>query len=472
MTFMPIEHEARPYAAANRQPFPSAHPHHDMAKNETLKSVGILWVQYGPYHCARFAALKRRAEPAKVHALEFSNRTSVYAWNRSEVPKDLITLCPGSVAEELSFLQVFRQARRTFAELKLDVCFLPSYAPRQPLAAFLAAKSLGIRTVMMNESHAGTSRAKGLAAAVKRRLVGLFDTALVGGDPQKRYIAELGLPEKKIFTGYDAVDNDYFARRSEEIRSRDREIRAQYQLPDHYFLSLGRFVAKKNSTSLIKAYRQVLDSRPASQTHLVLVGSGDQEAALRSLCQQLQLPVYDKTESALSTPHAALRNEPPGVHFYGFRQVTENPVFYALADAFVLPSLYEEWGLVVNEAMACGLPVLVSKTAGCAEDLLVRDRITLSSGLSPDLQSCLAQLAGHIRQNGFLFDPNSIKSLANAMRVLEAVPAIRESMGLASRRIIEHFSCANFAANALRAANAALGEAEPATLQSSAPNGH
>lgn len=58
------------------------------------------------------------------------------------------------------------------------------------------------------------------------------------------------------------------------------------------------------------------------------------------------------------------------VFFYGFRQIEENPVFYALAEAFILPSLKEEWGLVVNEAMACSLPVIVSRTAGCAEDLL------------------------------------------------------------------------------------------------------
>ena len=427
-----------------------------MNTNQNPTSIGVLWVQYGPYHAARYAALKRCAGSAKVHALEFSNQTSVYAWSRSDVPEDLITLCPGAVAEELSFLRVFRQARRTFARLKLDVCFLPSYSPSQSLAALLAAKSLGIRTVMMNESHAGTARAKGLAATVKRRLVGLFDTALVGGLPQKRYIASLGLPEKKILTGYDAVDNDYFVARTEQIRNHRQEIRDKHRLPERYFLSLGRFVAKKNLPTLIRSYRQFLDSQPASQTHLVMVGSGEDEAALRSLCYDLRLPVYDKTQAGMEEAKAELGTEPPGVHFYGFRQVSENPIFYALADAFVLASLYEEWGLVVNEAMACGLPVIVSEAAGCAEDLLVPDRLAVPPEMSANLRICLAQLAGRIRQNGFLFNPKSAQSLANALIVLAASPRIRETMGKASRRIIDRFSCENFAANALLAARAAV----------------
>jgi len=143
-----------------------------------MKRLGILWAQYGPYHLARAAALKQRAGPGAVQALELASQTSTYAWQRPETG-DLITLCPGAVADRLSFRQVFQSARRTFAELKLEVCILPSYSPKQPLAALLAAKSLGIRTVMMNESHAGTARAQGLGAWVKRRLVGRFDAALL-----------------------------------------------------------------------------------------------------------------------------------------------------------------------------------------------------------------------------------------------------------------------------------------------------
>ena len=115
------------------------------------------------------------------------------------------------------------------------MCLLPSYSPKQSLAALLAAKSLGLKTVMMNESHAGTARTGLVGTWIKRRLVGMFDAALVGGVPHKCYFASLGMSESKIFTGYDAVDNNFFARRAEEVRSRKAEIRTQYQLPEHYF---------------------------------------------------------------------------------------------------------------------------------------------------------------------------------------------------------------------------------------------
>ena len=430
-----------------------------------MKSLAILWAQFGPYHHARVAALKRLAAPVKIYALEMASQSSDYKWNRSATAVDLITLCHGVAAERLSFWEVFRQARRAFSKLNIEVCILPSYSPKQSLAALFAAKSLRIRTVMMNESHAGTARARGIGAWMKRRLVGLFDAGLVGGTPQKRYFASLGMPENRIFTGYDAVDNDYFAAKAAEVRCQASDYRSRYGLPAHYFLSLGRFVPKKNLTTLIRAYRKVLDSSQTCQTHLVMVGSGEEEPQLRRLCHELRLPIYEKAGAGIENRKSKIENELPGVHFYGFRQIGENPVFYALAEAFILPSLWEEWGLVVNEAMASGLPVVVSKAAGCAEDLLEPWKWTENYP-----ESIGTREQRHM--NGFVFDPSSVEELSQVMRILEAAPDLRWAMGAASRRIVEKFSCENFARNALLAAQVAMG-AEPITtvnLSSSEPS--
>jgi glycosyltransferase involved in cell wall biosynthesis len=440
-------------------------------------SIGILWSQYGPYHLARARSLRKLANPTKVHALELSDLTNCYKWTRAEEAPEVTTLCRGMVSERLPFPTVFKRTRANLIKLGIQVCLMPSYAPMPSLAALLAAKSLGIKTVMMNESHAGTARAHGISAFVKRGLVRLFDAALVGGQPQKRYFVSLGMREDCIFTGYDAVDNDYFARRAEEVRSRMLEIRSQYDLPHNYFLSLGRFVPKKNLGMLIKAYRNFLDARPRSQTHLVFVGDGEERESLYSLCDKLRLQVWDKATVEGQVPvngnflpsdrksNSPKTNDGPGVHFYGFRQIEENPVFYALADAFFLPSLYEEWGLVVNEAMASGLPVVVSETAGCAEDLFETGPIKLSAPESDELLNGPAHLIGRIRQNGFVINPRSLEELAHAMTVLATFPKLRCDMGRASHRIIERFSCNNFAENALHAVQAALGNGKPATLR-------
>ena len=418
-----------------------------------MKSLGIIWAQYGPYHMARVAAMKRLAGSLQIHALELADQTLLYDWKRSSNVKP-ITLCPGSPVEKLSFQRVFHQTRRVLSELEIDVCFLPSYAPSQSLAAFMAAKSLGLRTVLMNESHAGTSQASGAAAWVKRRLVRSFDAALVGGKPQTRYLVALGLPQEKIFTGYDAVDNDYFAQRAGEIRERKAEFRCQYELPEDFFLSLGRFIPKKNLAMLIRAFHLFLHSNPDGQFHLVMVGSGEEFNRLTVLCQDLGLPIYDKSSAGVPNGQTKMPSpSQPGVHFYGFRQIKENPVFYALADAFVLPSLREEWGLVVNEAMASGLPVIVSETAGCCEDLL------RPCSFSKEAMARTKEMAGlRLRQNGFAFDPNSTESLAQAFRTLAAEPELRETMGQASQGIVEAYSCASFASNAMLAARTAVGE--------------
>jgi 1,2-diacylglycerol 3-alpha-glucosyltransferase len=421
-----------------------------------MKTLGILWAQYGPYHLARVAAMQKQAGTLQVHALELADQTLDYEWKRSSAV-NLTTLCSGAVVERLSFQEVFRRTRRVLDALKIEVCLLPSYAPRQSLAALLAAKSLGLRTVMMNESHAGTARARGLGVWVKRRLAGLFDAALVGGHPQKRYFVSLGLPQEKIFIGYDAVDNLYFVRRAQEVRGQRSEARSQYLLPERYFLSLGRYVAKKNLALLIRAFHQFRMANPLTATHLVMVGSGEEEPRLRSLCQQLHLATYDKSPAGIENRKSKVENGMPGVHFYGFRQIDENPVFYALADAFILPSVREEWGLVVNEAMACGLPVVVSQSAGCAEDLLEPCGSMECFPAQTATQVAKAGMSENVRRNGFVFNPRSHEELSRVLLLLEASPALRAVMGQASRRIIEKFSCENFARNALRAAQAAFG---------------
>lgn len=227
---------------------------------------------------------------------------------------------------------------------------------------------------------------------------------------------------------------------------------------------------------------------------LVFVGSGELEGSLREQARALGLRVVDRTgwgankdktkrlrdeetkglerqAEPLNSQPSTLNEENCGtVFFYGFRQIEENPVFYALAEAFVLPSLKEEWGLVVNEAMAAGLPVIVSHTAGCAEDLvptsgsMEHGARSMESGVGADTENCRLKTENSLEQrsNGFVFDPKSSDALSEALRRI-AVAGERlevkgndlEEIGQRSREIVAKFSCENFARQALRAAEAA-----------------
>ena len=256
---------------------------------------------------------------------------------------------------------------------------------------------------------------------------------------------------------------------------------------------------------------------------LVFVGSGELEGALREQARSLGLRVVERADwrvektghglTRISTDKserlaadrtggdASCRVTPAvghcpieqtddsaaqrgAVYFYGFRQIEENPVFYALAEAFVLPSLKEEWGLVVNEAMAAGLPVIVSRTAGCAEDLVPEasasrsmehgawsmesgenaGSLNVAYGPSPAIRPTVQPSSINSleeRCNGFVFDPESVDALSEALRrIADPLNPQRSTlnaaaMGRRSREIVERFSCENFARQALRAAEAA-----------------
>jgi glycosyltransferase involved in cell wall biosynthesis len=421
--------------------------------------IGIVWYQFGPYHIARARAFRKEARGVfQVVAMELGNRTEVYHWQRQETELfDLIAICPGAVAEELGFMGLFLAARRVFAANGLKAILLPGYWPKQALVVLLAAKSLGIPAVMMNESHAGTARSGGFVLWIKSRLLRSFEAGLVGGTPQKRHFAALGMPAEKIFTGYDAVDNEYFSMRADEARGDSPSVRAKMGLPGSYFLSLGRLVEKKNLQTLVQAYGLFLAAFPKSDTHLVIVGSGEKEQSLRSLCGQLGLAIV---EHGGAEPQPSRNECAAAVHFYGFRQIDENPAFYALADAFILPSVVEEWGLVVNEAMACGVPVVVSERAGCAEDLLESGWPELPASEKSEITDSLekTRLANRIRRSGFVFDPGSPDELARILGQLKSSGPLRQAMGGAARKIVEKFSCANFGKNAIRAAKTAMGE--------------
>ena len=94
---------------------------------------------------------------------------------------------------------------------------------------------------------------------IKRKILGSFSTALVGGRPHADYLVQLGFPAEKIFLGYDAVDNDYFATKALEAVGKKSELQKQFGLPEKYFLASARFIEKKNLCRLLEAYARYCD---------------------------------------------------------------------------------------------------------------------------------------------------------------------------------------------------------------------
>jgi glycosyltransferase involved in cell wall biosynthesis len=244
----------------------------------------------------------------------------------------------------------------------------------------------------------------------------------VGGQRHLEYLVELGMPRERIFTGYDIVDNDYFAYRTDEVRNSKFEIRKKYGLPENYFLASARFVEKKNLPKLIEAYAEYRrGSQVATKVpwDLVLLGDGPLRGTLNSQLSTLNLNEH--------------------VHLPGFKPYDELPVYYALAKAFVHASTTEQWGLVVNEAIASGLPVIVSSRCGCVPEL--------------------------VNGNGFTFDPFDQQELAERLlRMASLSDDERKSIGDASYRISANCAPERFGEGLEQAARLALNHPRKASL--------
>jgi glycosyltransferase involved in cell wall biosynthesis len=289
------------------------------------------------------------------------------------------------------------------------------------LAAANCCVERGLPMVVMSESARGDQPRTWWKERIKRQLINLYSAALVGGRRHVDYLVELGMPGDRIFTGYDVVDNEYFRQEAEEVRSQRSEIRQKYGLPENYFLASARFIEKKNLPMLIRAYaryRELAGDRDGGQRttgngpwDLVLLGDGPLRETLNSQLATLNLHGH--------------------VHLPGFKEYSELPVYYAFARAFVHASMTEQWGLVVNEAVALGLPVIVSNRCGCVPEL--------------------------VTDNGFTFDPASEHELA--ARLLEVASLSDhdlEHFAEASRRIAARFGPDRFGEGLERAATMAI----------------
>jgi 1,2-diacylglycerol 3-alpha-glucosyltransferase len=379
----------------------------------------VQWPRLGPYHVPRLRSTSAYFQKCgwRVVALETASRDETYAWEETDQHSGFehMRLFPDASFDELSPRDIHRKMMAALTALDPAAVAINSYsAPDARSALEWCRRNRRVAVVMVDSRREDAPRSLP-REALKRPIVRSFDAALTAGTPHVRYLRELGLPADVIFTPCDVVDNDWH--RSEAERA--RRVPAAY---DHlpglddarpFFLASNRFVARKNVGMLIEAYlryREKAVLAGESPWRLVLLGDG---------------PL--RTE--LAQQAAAKGGE--DITFAGFHPLKELPVYYGLASAFVHPAAADQWGLVVNEAMASGLPVLVSRGAGCEPDL-VADGVT-----------------------GFSFDPHDPDRLADLLgHVATMNAAQRAAIGGAAQQHIQNYSLEAFAYGMMNAVSA------------------
>lgn len=342
-----------------------------------MRTVAVSFTNFGPYHLARLRALARELDRTggRLIAYETAGTQELYPWKtpREEEPFRWVTLFPGGVLEEIPGASCARAMREALDRDKPDALGVVGYARVESKAMLDWARAHGRPAVLMSESQAVDHPRVWWKEAVKRRRVRRFSAGFVGGPRHRDYLVSLGLPAERITLGYNAVDNDAFIAEADACR-RDPNLRPG--LPTRpYFLAVSRFAPEKNLPALVRAYaRYRRDAGRAPAWDLVLCGGG---------------PAAGAVEAAVEASGFA-----ESIHRPGFLQSDSLARWYAFASAFVHPAVSEPWGLVVNEAAACGLPLLVSDRAGAVETFVPDGPETTGRRLDPfDEESMAASLA-------------------------------------------------------------------------------
>ncbi len=300
---------------------------------------------------------------------------------------------------------------RAVAAARPDVIISEGFFQWTP-ASFFYKTRYRVPLVITYERTAHTERNAGSLRTFYRRWVAKHTDAIAcNGVLSKQYCQhQLRVPESRIVTGAMAADSDMLTRKITQI-----SVNAQLPqlgrrlLTRPVILYVGRLVRRKGLRELLTAWG-LYTHRQSNPGTLLLVGDGPERSFL-------QKRVHD----------AKLSN----VLFAGVVPYEEMVEFFAAADVLVMPTLEDNWSLVVPEAMACGLPILCSSYNGCWPELV------------------------HHGRNGWVFDPNNAEQCASLLCVVHRDQKRLPEMGEASRNIVRDFSPAQAAKAVLTACQVA-----------------
>jgi 1,2-diacylglycerol 3-alpha-glucosyltransferase len=347
----------------------------------------------GPYHAARYSALSSVTHDLAI--LELSSQWKGYPWtNMGSGTNARVKTLFEQPLQNYSRRQQIHMVEKELSDQGADVVISVGYSDLVMRVASNWAQSHHAVSIMVTDTWKGDKKRYALLELVKGQWCrNQYDAIFIPGIQSYEYYTGLGFPANKIWRGVAVVDNEYFTQKSAIVRNDSEKIRQTLDLPQKYFLCCARLAPEKNIKRLIYAFEQYRNN--GGDWELVLVGTGPCETSLRNLA--------DRTAKGK-------------IHFAGWQQYSDLPSYYALASCFILPSISEPWGLVVNEAMASGLPVLISRKCGCSPELCWR-------GI-----------------NGYDFDPNDANELARLMRLVSGCEQDLNLMGQNSRRIIANFT--------------------------------
>ena len=370
--------------------------------------IAVLFANFGPYHLARFGSFQKYCHQLGWQAvgIELARQEIEYPWETeiSLFSHSIISVIKEQKLEQTRGTLLVKKLIETLNQINPDIVAISGYARPTMLASLLWSLWHKKQTILFSESKEDDANRSWWQEKFKSKIIQLYQAALVGGKPHQRYLEKLGMRAEAIFAGYDVVGNNIFS------PSNLQHLPNLINQP--YFLTVNRFVTKKNLLFLLTTYATYCQKLGDRAWDLVLCGDGELRPQIEAKIAQLNLQ------------HK--------VHLPGFLQQEELLPYFAHASCFIHASTTEQWGLVVNEAMAAGLPVLISNRCGCFEDLVIEG------------------------VNGFGFDPRNSPQLTNLMSHISSENVDRQKMGQAALEHIQNFSPEYFAQGLTQAVKYAM----------------
>ena len=285
---------------------------------------------------------------------------------------------------------------------RFDVLWVHGYGRPQHWVAMLIAKRLGMKVLLRDEATAIGNK-RGLAKILAKKsfftwLAWIVDGFLTIGTLNRDYYRHYGIGEERIFPMPYAVDNRLFQASVQKASVHREELRNSLGLKAgrRVVLFVGKLIERKRPGDLLEAYARMLRSGKCSPApYLLYIGEGELHQQLEARAGMLGLD---------------------SIKFLGFKNQSELPAFYDLCDVFVMPTVYEPWGLVVNEVMNAGRAVVISDEVGCARDLVENGA------------------------NGLMFRARDVADLSRALSEILADPIRLARMGSKSLERINQWS--------------------------------
>lgn len=295
----------------------------------------ILYTEAAPYVIACLRALARKG--VQVTLVRWPvNAEAPFAFGEA-----------GGIQDHLRRTFTDEALLRCAEELQPDIVITSGWVDRGYLKVCRALRGRGVPTVMIcDTAWRGSPRQWANVVLSRRWMKRTFSHAWVTGSPQLDYARYLGFTKDRIRTGFYSADTALFETLGNTLLA---ERNATWP---HRFLCVARYIPTKGQQLLCDAFAQLCENDQAGDWELLLVGTGE---------------LYDQVRNSPSGKH-------PCIKHLGFMQAEEMRSVVAQSGAFVLPSLYEPWGVVVHEHAAAALPLVLSSAVGAAERFLVEGR--------------------------------------------------------------------------------------------------